>query len=74
MSSASIPIGIYVIVSGILLGIAVALGVYAAFDELGSDGGSAVVAFLAFIGVSGTTVGVGVLVILMGRVLAALNR
>ena len=75
MSSASIPIGIYVIVSGILLGIAVALGLYAALDEFDSGGGSAaVVAFLAFVGVSGTTIGVGVLVILMGRVLAAQDR
>ena len=75
MSKASIPIGIYVISSGILLGFAVAFFSYAALDEFGSEGRtSAVVAFLAVIGVSGTTIGVGVLVILMGRVLAALNR
>ena len=75
MSKISVPVGIYVIVSGVLLGIAVAVMVAALLDETGSEGGpAAVVAFLSFIGTSGTTIGVGVLVILMGRVLAALDR
>ena len=75
MSKISVPVGIYVIASGVLLGIAVAVMVSALLDEAGSgDGESAIVAILSFIGTSGTTIGVGVLVILMGRVLAALDR
>ena len=75
MSKISVPVGIYVIASGVLLGIAVAVMVIAILDETGSEGGpAAVVAILSFIGTSGTTIGVGVLVILMGRVLAALDR
>ena len=75
MSKISVPVGIYVIVSGVLLGIAVAVMVIALLDETGSGSGeSAIVAILSFIGTSGTTIGVGVLVILMGRMLAALNQ
>ena len=75
MSKISVPVGIYVIASGVLLGIAVAVLTIALLDETGSGGGeSAVVAILSFIGTSGTTIGVGVLVILMGRILAALDQ
>ena len=75
MSKISVPVGIYVIASGVLLGIAVAVIVIALLDENDAGGGqSAVVAILSFIGTSGTTIGVGVLVILMGRILAALDR
>lgn len=75
MSKISVPVGIYVIVSGVLLGIAVAVMVIALLDETGSGSGeSAIVAILSFIGTSGTTIGVGVLVILMGRMLAALDQ
>ena len=75
MSRASIPIGIYVIVSGVLLGIAMALVMSVILNEQGSEGGTVgVVAFLSFVGVSGTTIGIGILVILMGRVLAAVDR
>ena len=75
MSKIIVPVGIYVIVSGVLLGIAVAVMVIALLDETGSGSGeSAIVAILSFIGTSGTTIGVGVLVILMGRMLAALNQ
>ena len=75
MSRASIPIGIYVIVSGVLLGIAMALVMSAILNEQGSEGGTVgIVAFLSFVGVSGTTIGIGILVILMGRVLAAVDR
>ena len=49
--------------------------VIALLDETGSGSGeSAIVAILSFIGTSGTTIGVGVLVILMGRMLAALDQ
>ena len=69
MSRASIPIGIYVIVSGVLLGIAMALVMSVILNEQGSEGGTVgVVALLSFVGVSGTTIGIGILVILMGRV------
>ena len=75
MSRASIPIGIYVIVSGVLLGIAMALVISVILNEQGAEGGTVgVVALLSFVGVSGTTIGIGILVILMGRVLAAVNR
>ena len=75
MSRASIPIGIYVIVSGVLLGIAMALIMSLFLNEQGSEGSTVgIVAFLSFVGVSGTTIGIGILVILMGRVLAAVNR
>ena len=75
MSKISVPVGIYVIASGVLLGIAVAVIVIALLDENDAGGGqSAIVAILSFIGTSGTTIGVGVLVILMGRILAALDR
>ena len=75
MSKIIVPVGIYVIVSGVLLGIAVAVMVIALLDETGSGSGeSAIVAILSFIGTSGTTIGVGVLVILMGRMLAALDQ
>ena len=51
MSKISVPVGIYVIASGVLLGIAVAVLVIALLDETGSgDGQSAVVAILSFIG------------------------
>ena len=74
MSRASIPIGIYVIVSGVLLGITMALFMSAILNEQGTEGGTVgFVAFLSFVGVSGTTIGIGVLVILMGRVLTALD-
>ena len=75
MSKIIVPVGIYVIVSGVPLGIAVAVMVIALLDETGSGSGeSAIVAILSFIGTSGTTIGVGVLVILMGRMLAALDQ
>ena len=75
MSRASIPIGIYVIVSGVLLGIAMALVMSVILNEQGSEGSTVgVVAFLSFVGVSGATIGIGILVILMGRVLAAVDR
>ena len=75
MSRASIPIGIYVIVSGVLLGIAMALIMTLFLNEQGSEGSTVgIVAILSFVGVSGTTIGIGILVILMGRVLAAVNR
>ena len=56
-------------------GIAVAVLTIALLDETGSgDGQAAAFPILSFIGTSGTTIGVGVLVILIGRVLAALER
>ena len=75
MSRASIPIGIYVIFSGVLLGIAMALVMSVILNEQGSEGGTVgFVALLSFVGVSGTTIGIGILMILMGRVLAAVSR
>ena len=71
----SYPIGIYVIVSGVLLGLATALLMARLINESGGEGGvAAFVAILAFIGISGTTIGIGTLVIIMGRVLAAVSR
>ena len=64
------------IVCGFLLGITFALVVYAVLVEaLDADGSHAgIVATLAFVGASGTTVGIGVLVIIAGRILGILNR
>ena len=71
----SYPIGLYVIVSGVLLGLATALLMARLINESGGEGGTAAfVAFLTFVGVSGTSIGIGALVILMGRVLAAVSR
>ena len=52
------------IVSGVLLGIAMALVMSVILNEQGSGGSTIwVVAFLSIVGVSGTTGGIGILVI-----------
>ena len=70
-------VGIYVIVCGILLGLFAALaivGVASNLDDPPGDGTTAFVAFLAFMGASGTTIGIGYLVMLGGRILEAVRR
>ena len=75
MSKISVPVGIYVIASGLLLGIVVAVLAIVLLNETGSEGGqAAVMGILSFIGISGTTIGVGALLILMGRILAVLEQ
>ena len=65
-------VGAFVILGGILWGIAAAMVVYAILQELVREDG-AVIAALVFIGVSTTTVGVGTLVILGQQILSQLR-
>ena len=58
-----------------LPGIAMVLVMPVILNGQGSGGSTiGVVAFLSIAGVSGTIIGIGILVILMGRVLAAVSR
>ena len=60
---------------GVLPGIAMVLVMPVILNGQGSGGSTiGVVAFLSIAGVSGTIIGIGILVILMGRVLAAVSR
>ena len=71
-------VGIYVIVCGILLGLVAALAIGVTVSEVPNDppgdGTIAFMAFLAFVGASGTTIGIGYLVMLGGRILEAVRR
>ena len=59
-------VGIYVILSGVLLGLAVGITVFQFVESWD-------IAFLAFMGASGTTIGIGFLVIIGGEILGVLR-
>ena len=64
-------LGIFIMVSGVLFGLSAALVTVRVFSNSGNSdiqGFAWFLALLTFVGVSATTVGVGVLVMRMGRV------